>query len=116
MPPAFDQVWESMGGGPSDLTFPDLFLGRWDVTSTLVKVDVPLGPDFVPDMQVRCTAFVMTAVICHTGGTCTAAPYLLSDVITALAPHRSSRGLGERIWISLSDTLCGSYATGNHSW
>ena len=43
-----------MGGGPSDLTFPvSPFLGRWDVTSTLIKVDLPLGPDFVPDMQVR---------------------------------------------------------------
>ena len=50
-----------MGGGPSDLTFPDLFLGRWDVTSTLVKVDLPLGPDFVPDMQVCCAEF--TAIV-----------------------------------------------------
>ena len=48
-----------MGGGPSDLTFPvSPFLGRWDVTSTLIKVDLPLGPDFVPDMQVRCTRFL----------------------------------------------------------
>ena len=60
LPPAFDQVWESMGGGPSDLTFPaDPFLGRWDVTSTLIKVELPLGPDFVPDMQVRCTCLTV---------------------------------------------------------
>lgn len=63
LPPAFDQVWESMGGGPSDLTFPaSPFLGRWDVTSTLIKVDLPLGPDFVPDMQVRCMLLIVLLV------------------------------------------------------
>jgi hypothetical protein len=33
-----DRAWEAMGGGPSDLTFPDSFVGTWDVRSTLVKV------------------------------------------------------------------------------
>ena len=51
-----------MGGGPSDLTFPaQPFLGRWDVTSTLIKVDLPLGPDYVPDMQVRCSHSTLPA-------------------------------------------------------
>ena len=29
---------------------PDLFLGRWDVESVLVRVDTPLGPEMVPDL------------------------------------------------------------------
>ena len=52
LPPAMDRVWESIGGGPSDLIFPEFFLGRWDIVSTLIKVDIPLGPDFVPDIKV----------------------------------------------------------------
>lgn len=51
-PEAVDNAWSSIGGGPSDLTFPDLFLGTWKVQTTLVKVDTPLGPDFVPDLKV----------------------------------------------------------------
>lgn len=40
--PAFaDSAWEAMGGGPSDLFFPDDFVGVWDVTSTLVQVGLP---------------------------------------------------------------------------
>lgn len=35
--PAADSAWEAMGGGPADLTFPDSWLGVWDVTSTLVR-------------------------------------------------------------------------------
>ena len=58
-----------MGGGPSDLTFPaSPFLGRWDVTSTLIKVDLPLGPDFVPDMQVQCTLLSITTAALPTQG------------------------------------------------
>ncbi len=42
--PAFaDSAWEAMGGGPSDLFFPDDFLGVWDVTSTLVQVGLSHG-------------------------------------------------------------------------
>lgn len=28
---ALSNAWEVMGGGPSDLTFPEEFLGRWTV-------------------------------------------------------------------------------------
>ncbi|DBA87727.1 TPA: hypothetical protein ACH3X1_004729 [Trebouxia sp. C0004] len=52
LPEAIDNAWSSIGGGPSDLTFPELFLGTWKVQTTLVKVDTPLGPDFVPDLKV----------------------------------------------------------------
>lgn len=48
-----DNAWSSLGGGPSDLTFPEQFLGTWKVQNTLVKVDTPLGPDYVPDMKVQ---------------------------------------------------------------
>lgn len=41
-----------MGGGPSDLVFPEQFLGRWEVESVLTNVELPLGPEFVPDMAV----------------------------------------------------------------
>lgn len=50
--PAFaDSAWEAMGGGPSDLFFPEGFAGTWDVVSTLVKVDTPLGEDILPDIR-----------------------------------------------------------------
>lgn len=52
LPEVVDNAWSSLGGGPSDLTFPELFLGTWKVQTTLVKVDIPLGPDYVPDMKV----------------------------------------------------------------
>ena len=51
-----DNAWSSLGGGPSDLTFPEQFLGTWKVQNTLVKVETPLGPDFVPDMKVQLLA------------------------------------------------------------
>ena len=38
-----DKTWEKLGGGPSDLSFPRDFLGTWQVQSTLVKVETPLG-------------------------------------------------------------------------
>lgn len=38
LPVFADKAWEAMGGGPSDLTFPDLFLGVWDVKSVLTQV------------------------------------------------------------------------------
>lgn len=53
LPAAVDQGWEALGGGPADLVFPDEFLGRWDVESVLTSVELPLGPEFVPDMQVH---------------------------------------------------------------
>ncbi|KAG2437242.1 hypothetical protein HXX76_005905 [Chlamydomonas incerta] len=46
-----DSAWEALGGGPSDLVFPDEFVGVWDVTSILTKVDTPLGEDAVPNLQ-----------------------------------------------------------------
>ncbi|MEW5319254.1 MAG: hypothetical protein WDW38_010417 [Sanguina aurantia] len=51
--PAFaDRAWEALGGGPADLFFPDSFLGVWDVASTLVKVETPLGLQALPDKRV----------------------------------------------------------------
>ena len=81
LPKAFDQAWTSIGGGQADLFFPRSFLGLWNVQvhtvaasqcllclqgadlvaedacpchmqATLMKVDTPLGPDFVPDLRV----------------------------------------------------------------
>lgn len=51
-PSLTDRAWEALGGGPADLYFPEEFLGVWQVTSTLVNVETPLGTDFVPDMNV----------------------------------------------------------------
>lgn len=50
--PSVDRAWEAMGGGPSDLVFPEQFAGIWDVESTLVSVQTPLGLEFVPDSRV----------------------------------------------------------------
>ncbi|GFR48381.1 hypothetical protein Agub_g10273 [Astrephomene gubernaculifera] len=50
--PFLDAGWEALGGGPSDLVFPEEFLGVWDVTSMLTRVDMPLGEDAVPNMAV----------------------------------------------------------------
>jgi len=47
LPAAADRAWEAMGGGPSDLFFPEPFLGQWDVSSVLVSVETPLGDEFV---------------------------------------------------------------------
>lgn len=52
LPEFADRAWEAMGGGPADLYFPELFLGTWQVTSTLIKVELPMGPEFVPNMRV----------------------------------------------------------------
>lgn len=52
LPEALDKGWTAMGGGPSDLVFPEQFLGRWEVESVLTNVELPLGPEFVPDMAV----------------------------------------------------------------
>ncbi|KAG2499710.1 hypothetical protein HYH03_002645 [Edaphochlamys debaryana] len=48
LPPWADGAWEAIGGGPSDLVFPDEFLGVWDVVSVLVRLDTPLGAEGVP--------------------------------------------------------------------
>ncbi|KAI8471550.1 MAG: hypothetical protein J3K34DRAFT_520489 [Monoraphidium minutum] len=49
---AVDSAWEALGGGPPDLFFPDTFLGTWDVVSTLVKVETPLGEEKLPNPAV----------------------------------------------------------------
>ena len=50
--PAFaDRAWEAMGGGPSDLTFPETWVGVWDVSSILVGVETPLGEEVVPNLR-----------------------------------------------------------------
>lgn len=58
LPEAVDNAWSSLGGGPADLTFPEQFLGTWKVQNTLVKVETPLGPDYVPDMKVQLVAII----------------------------------------------------------
>ncbi|KAK9812762.1 hypothetical protein WJX72_003291 [[Myrmecia] bisecta] len=52
LPSVVDKAWQVMGGGPPDLFFPDQWLGVWRVESTLIKVETPLGPDFIPDLRV----------------------------------------------------------------
>lgn len=44
-----DAAWQTIGGGPADLTYPQSWLGEWDVISTLVSVETPLGADATPD-------------------------------------------------------------------
>ncbi|GLC41532.1 hypothetical protein PLESTB_001000800 [Pleodorina starrii] len=48
--PFLDAGWEALGGGPADLVFPEEFLGVWDVTSVLSRVETPLGEDAVPNL------------------------------------------------------------------
>ncbi|PSC69239.1 hypothetical protein C2E20_7188 isoform B [Micractinium conductrix] len=52
LPQAVDSLWEGLGGGPSDLLFPESFLGVWDVESVLTALETPLGPEMVPNMRV----------------------------------------------------------------
>lgn len=56
-----DKAWEAIGGGPSDLVFPEDWVGRWDVTSMLVKIETPMGVDILPDSFVRVRASPSTA-------------------------------------------------------
>lgn len=51
LPAAADRAWESIGGGPSDITFPESFLGTWNVQSILTTIQLPLGPEMVPDIS-----------------------------------------------------------------
>ncbi|EFJ51227.1 hypothetical protein VOLCADRAFT_103598 [Volvox carteri f. nagariensis] len=48
--PFLDAGWEALGGGPADLVFPEEFLGAWEVTSVLTRVDTPLGEEAVPNL------------------------------------------------------------------
>ncbi|KAI3431864.1 hypothetical protein D9Q98_010615 [Chlorella vulgaris] len=52
LPEALDRAWVGLGGGPADLVFPAEFLGVWDVESVLTGVELPKGPELVPDMRV----------------------------------------------------------------
>jgi hypothetical protein len=53
-PKVIDRAWASFGGGPSDLIFPENFLGNWNVESVLVNVEFPLGEERIPNVaQVR---------------------------------------------------------------
>ena len=45
-------AWASVSGAPSDLTFPDDFLGTWLCYSSLTRVDTPQGEALVQDMAV----------------------------------------------------------------
>lgn len=53
LPESVDNAWERVGGGPADLVFPDEFEGEWVVDSVLTNIELPLGPEFVPDMKVN---------------------------------------------------------------
>jgi hypothetical protein len=45
-------AWSAISGAPSDLTFPDEFLGTWLCYSTLTQVATPQGEALVQDMAV----------------------------------------------------------------
>jgi hypothetical protein len=45
-------AWSTISGAPSDLTFPDDFLGTWLCYSTLTAVSTPQGDGMVQDMAV----------------------------------------------------------------
>ena len=49
---AVSDAWAAISGAPSDLTFPDEFLGTWLCYSTLTAVATPQGEDLVQDMPV----------------------------------------------------------------
>ena len=49
---AVSDAWSAVSGAPSDLTFPDEFLGTWLCYSTLTAVATPQGEDLVQDMPV----------------------------------------------------------------
>jgi len=51
LPAAANQAWEALGGGPSDLFYPETFLGPWQVTSVLVDFEMPMGQDKVKDAR-----------------------------------------------------------------
>jgi len=45
-------AWESFGGGgPSDLTFPETFIGEWVVNATLQSVQLPEGAEVVSNLE-----------------------------------------------------------------
>ena len=44
-----DAAWQGLGGGPADLVYPAGWAGEWDVVSTLVSVETPMGADAAPD-------------------------------------------------------------------
>ncbi|KAF5827256.1 hypothetical protein DUNSADRAFT_1063 [Dunaliella salina] len=52
LPGFADRAWESLGGGPADLVYPEPLLGKWTVTSVLTKVETPMGEQVVPDMNI----------------------------------------------------------------
>ncbi len=45
-------AWSTISGAPSDLTFPEDFLGTWLCYSTLTRVDTPQGEELVQDLAV----------------------------------------------------------------
>lgn len=47
IPEVADKVWTAMGGGQADLFYPDGFNGSWQVVSTLVNVEVPMGEEML---------------------------------------------------------------------
>lgn len=58
MPESLGSAWEMIGGGPPDLFYPDEFLGTWQVVSTLVAVDVPMGEEMLNDARVSPLVFI----------------------------------------------------------
>lgn len=69
LPGFADDAWTAIGGGPGDLYFPDEFLGEWDVTSIMKRVETPLGEEFVPNIQagvwVPLPCIAMRAKLCR---------------------------------------------------
>jgi len=49
---AVSDAWATVSGAPSDLTFPDDFMGTWLCYSSLTRVDTPQGEGLVQDMAV----------------------------------------------------------------
>ena len=49
---AVSEAWSALSGAPSDLTFPDDFVGTFICYSTLTAVTTPQGEDLVQDMAV----------------------------------------------------------------
>ena len=52
----------------------DQFLGVWDVESVLRRVDLPLGPELVPDMRVSGWSGLRVAWACCLGAACRQMP------------------------------------------
>lgn len=55
VPSVVSDAWEQVGGGVSDLFYPEVFEGCWDVSSKLVSVDAKAGANGFDAKQVQQT-------------------------------------------------------------